>query len=205
LNKKETDRRARTLVAGVLGLGLVAGGIAYVLSSHYGTVLSSNGNEVGGSFRLVTTVEDFVTDADYHGRWLMVYFGDSHCPDDVCGRTLTAMDQAAESFGVGADKIAPLFISLDPERDSADVLHTYGLRFGRRIVPLTGSPAMLKAVAAEYHAPYQEQTLPNGEKTMEPSPRIVIMDPQGHYVGTLEATASAQDMAARLTSLMHGG
>jgi len=205
LNTRKIDRRARTLVAGVLGLGIAAGAVAYGVSAHYGTVLSSNGNEVGGSFRLVTTVEDFVTDADYHGRWVLVYFGDTHCPDAECGRTLTAMDQAADSFGVAGDRIAPLFISLDPARDSADVLHAYGLRFGHRIVPLTGAPAMVKAVAAEYHAPFEQRTLPDGTVSMVPSPRIVIMDPQGQYVGTLEATATADEIAARLRALMHKG
>ncbi|GBQ70950.1 electron transport transmembrane protein SenC/PrrC [Ameyamaea chiangmaiensis NBRC 103196] len=192
----------RAMVAGVAAVGIAAGTLAYVASERHGTVLSSNGNEVGGSFRLVSTVEDFVTDADYRGRWLLVYFGDAHCPDEECGRTLTAMNDAAESFGYRAARIVPLFISLDPEHDTADVLHAYGLRFGRRIVPLTGSPAMVKAVAAEYHAPFEERLLPDGTRAMRPSPRIVIMDPHGHYAGTLEATASTQEIADRLTALM---
>lgn len=199
---QDRDRR-RLIIGGVIALAAVVGGYGtFRIMDRMGPILSTYGNEIGGSFRLISAADGEVADTDFLGRWMLVYFGYTHCPDTQCGATLHAMAGAMDLMGAQARLVAPLFISVDPMRDTAELLRAYTLRFGPHIIALTGAPNMIKAVTAEYHAPYVRHPGANGDYTMEPSPRIVIMSPEGRYAGTVEATATAGQIADRLRSLM---
>lgn len=116
--------------------------------------LVSYGNPVGGSFRLVNGADGSVLDTDFRGRWMLIYFGYTHCPDTVCGATAKAMAEGVAALGRERSRLAvPIFITLDPMRDTAEDLRTYALRFGTQLTVMTGSPKMIQAVAKEYHAP----------------------------------------------------
>ena len=90
-----------------------------------------------------------VTDADYHGRWMLVFFGYSNCPDE-CPLILQKMATALKDLGPLADKIAPLFITVDPARDTPSRLFSYLENFDTRIIGLTGSNDQIAAVAKAY-------------------------------------------------------
>ncbi|MBB2202558.1 SCO family protein [Gluconacetobacter tumulisoli] len=199
---QQRDKRRLTIAAIIVVVASIVGYGTYRVADRMGPVLSSNGNEVGGSFRLVSAADGAVSDTDFQGRWMLVYFGYTRCPDTQCAATLTAMAGAMDRLGPRARMVAPLFITLDPMRDTAEILRAYTLRFGPRIFALTGAPNMIQAVAREYHAPYVRHEGTDGDYSMEPSPRIVIMSPEGRYAGTIESTASADDIAARLNGLM---
>ncbi|GBQ27442.1 SCO family protein [Gluconacetobacter sacchari] len=199
---QERDKRRLAIGAIIVALSAAGGYGGYRAMERAGPMLSTYGNEVGGSFRLVSAAEGAVSDSDFRGRWMLVYFGYTHCPDTQCGATLKAMAGAMDLLGPRYRKVAPLFISLDPMRDTAEAMRAYTLRFGPRIFAMTGAPNMLRAVTAEYHAPYVRHEGKDGDYSMEPSPRIVIMSPEGRYAGTIQSDASAEEIAKRLNDLM---
>lgn len=183
-------------------ISCVAGYAAYRASDAMGPVVSSNGNEVGGSFRLMDSSDGTMTDSHFRGRWMLVMFGAIHCTDDACTPALTRLSSALQAVDPSRKQFAPLFISLDPNRDLAMNLRQYALKFNAKIITGTAAPTTLEAVAREYHAPIVKHPDPNWEYTYELSPQIIIMNPEGRYTGTIETSASAEDMEKRLRALL---
>lgn len=183
-------------------LACVGGYAAYKASDTMGPVVSSNGNEVGGSFRLMDSSDGTMTDSHFRGRWMLVMFGAIHCTDDACTPALTRLSTALQAVDPSRKLFAPLFISLDPNRDLAMNLRQYALKFNAKIITGTAAPATLEAVAKEYHAPIVKHPDSYWEYTYEVSPRIVIMNPEGRYAGTIETAASADEMEKRLRALL---
>ena len=110
---------------------------------------------VGGPFTLTAPDGTTVTDETYRGKWLLVFFGYTSCPD-ICPTTLSEIAAALELLGPDAAKLQPIFITVDPERDTPEVMGRYTGAFDPRIVGLTGSPQQIAAVAAQYGA-YSER------------------------------------------------
>jgi protein SCO1/2 len=108
---------------------------------------------VGGPFELIDHLGVRRTDADFRGKFLLVYFGYTYCPD-VCPTDLAQIAAAIDRLGADGDKIQPLFISVDPERDTPAVLKTYVSAFHNRLVGLTGTPEQVEAAAKAYKAYY---------------------------------------------------
>ncbi|MBE7618198.1 SCO family protein [Gluconacetobacter entanii] len=197
------DRFILIVTVVILTVSTLVGYVGYRIFDRMAPPLTTYGNEVGGSFRLVNGADGSVLDSDFRGRWMLVYFGSTHCPDTQCGATMAAMAKAMDILGPAkARYVAPIFISLDPMRDTSDVLRTYTLRFGPRLFSMTGSPKMIEAVAREYHAPYVRQPLEGGDYMMEPASQIVIMSPTERYSGTIPTTATGQEIADRIEQLM---
>lgn len=203
--RNERDRFFLLLTLAIVAVSMICGYVGYRLFDRAPVPLVTYGNPVGGSFRLVNGADGSVMDTDFRGRWMLVYFGYTRCPDTVCGVTVKAMTQGVEALGRDRAKlVAPIFITLDPMRDTSDVLRTYALRFGFHLTVMTGSPKMIEAVAREYHAPYVRHPGENGDYTMDTASQIVIMSPTGRYAGSLPATATADEITARMTALMDG-
>lgn len=108
---------------------------------------------IGGPFNLVDDHGHSVTDAAYQGRWMLVFFGYTDCPDD-CPLTLQKMGTALDALGPLANRIASLFITVDPARDTPDRLAQYVANFGPRIIGLTGNSEQIAAVAKAYRVYY---------------------------------------------------
>lgn len=205
MNQRERDRFFLLVGLAIIVVSSAFGYVGYRLFDRAPVPLVSYGNPVGGSFRLVNGADGSVLDTDFRGRWMLVYFGYTHCPDTVCGVTAKAMTQGVAALGRERSRlVVPIFITLDPMRDTAEELRTYALRFGSLLTVMTGSPKMIQAVAKEYHAPYVRHEGENGDYSMEPATQIVIMSPTGRYEGTLPATATADEITARMTQLMDG-
>src|SRR5579862_3670086 len=94
---------------------------------------------IGGKFSLVDQNGKPFTDADLKGKWQLVFFGYTHCPD-VCPTALNDLSLALDKLGAKKSEVGIVFISVDPERDTPDVLKSYVGAFGGPIVALTGSP-----------------------------------------------------------------
>ncbi|ATU71494.1 SCO family protein [Komagataeibacter rhaeticus] len=202
--RNERDRFFLLVGLAIVVVSSIFGYVGYRWSDSAPVPLTSYGNPVGGSFRLVNGADGSVLDTDFRGRWMLVYFGSTHCPDTVCGATVKAMAEGVEALGHDRARLAvPIFITLDPMRDTSDVLRTYALRYGSHVTVMTASPKMIEAVAKEYHAPYVRHEGENGDYTMEPATQIVIMSPTGRYEGSLPATATAAEITARMTELMN--
>jgi len=208
MNKNKTPRTRWTppritLVVLVLALALSWSG--YRLSDKFGGSVSTQGNEIGGSYRLVALGEGNVTEGDFKGSWVMVWFFDTHCPKTLCGPVLKSMSDAKKVLTSEGISLAPLAITLDPLHDESDDLKKYALPLGDHVVPLTGSPSMIERVAKEFHAPNELVKGEDGTSYHVPAPRIVIMDPKGRYAGTIDSTVGTEALVTRIHQLAHRG
>src|SRR5438093_1480707 len=104
----------------------------------FGKVVSSGTAAIGGPFTLETADATTITDQTYRGKWMMIYFGYTSCPD-ACPTALTNMSLALEKLGNESDKLQALFITVDPARDTREVMSSYLKSFDSRIVGLVGS------------------------------------------------------------------
>ena len=160
----------------------------------------------GGPFVLTASDGQMVTERTFRGRYMLVYFGYTHCPD-ICPTTLMTVSEVLKKLGPLADKIQPIFISIDPERDTPQVMGEYVQSFDPRIVGLTGSRSEIAAVAKQYRVFYKKAPVENSsDYLMEHSAYIYLMDPDGRYVTLFshDQTGAPDQMAARLREVLAG-
>jgi protein SCO1/2 len=176
---------------------LAAGGYLFLSGSQPAALA------VGGPFSLIDGDGHAVTDQTYRGKFMLVYFGYTYCPD-VCPTTLSAVADAMDKLGPKADKIQPLFITVDPKRDKPDVVKQYAAAFGTRIVGLTGSPEQIAAAAKAYRVYYAEHRTGTGpdDYSMDHSSVLYLMGPDGRFIEPLRADQTGPEMAAVLTRLI---
>jgi protein SCO1 len=137
---------------------------------------------VGGPFTLTDSSGRKRSDSDFRGKLMIVYFGYTFCPD-VCPTDLMAITQALDALGPAADGIQPIFITVDPERDSK-VLAEYVRAFHKSFIGLTGSPAEIRKVANAYKAFYAKVPPPrDGEYAIDHTGVIYLMGRSGEYLG----------------------
>jgi protein SCO1/2 len=158
---------------------------------------------IGGPFTLSDASGKKVTDTDYRGRYMLVFFGFTGCPD-ICPAGLQLISAALDKVGAKADGVAPIFISVDPARDTPGKVGTYVKNFNDRIVGLTGTPEEIAAVAKAYRVFYEKT--PNesapAEYGMNHTSIIYLMDTDGNYVTHFNPTTSVDAMAEKLNSLL---
>jgi protein SCO1 len=157
---------------------------------------------IGGPFTLMEDNGKTVTDRDFRGRYLLIYFGYTSCPD-ICPTTLTAIADAAGILGSRARLLQPLFITVDPERDTPAVLHDYVRAFGGSIVGLTGTPAQIHAVERAYRISSAVHPTAPGNYTVDHTAVLFLVAPDGRYLAPLAADESGADMARRLAHEMN--
>ena len=152
---------------------------------------------VGGPFALIDQQGRRVTEASYRGRALAVFFGFTHCPD-VCPTALVRMAELLEALGPEADRLQPLFISVDPRRDTPALLKDYVGHFSPRIAGLTGSAEEIAAVARAYRVYYRIQGDPdaNPNYLVDHSAFVYVMDARGRFVGTFNPDAALEPALA---------
>jgi protein SCO1 len=158
---------------------------------------------MGGPFTLIAPDGTTVTDQTFRGKWLLVYFGYTFCPN-TCPMTLNEIATALEKLGADAAKMQPLFITVDPQRDTREVLEQYTRSFDPRIVGLTGSPQQIDAVTQEYGAySARHKTGPGPEDyVIDHSTYVYVMDPGGKFVRAFDADTSGDRMADALRELL---
>ena len=158
---------------------------------------------VGGPFTLVAADGTTVSDATYRGKWLLVYFGYTLCPD-VCPTTLMEIAGALEKLGPDAASLQPLFITVDPERDTPEAIGRYTKAFDSRIAGLTGTAQQIAAVAKEYGAYGMRHKSRAGadDGLMDHSTYLYIMDPRGKFVRGLDFDTPSGRIADTLRELM---
>ena len=155
--------------------------------------------EIGGPFTLVDQDGRTVTDAQFHGKWLLVYFGYTHCPD-ACPIALTNIDAALGDIDPARRaKVQALFITVDPERDTPAVMKDYvGAFEDANIVGLTGTLKQVGAAQAAYRVNARRHDGKDGEYTMSHASTICVMDPDGRFV----ARVPPENIAVRLAQLV---
>jgi protein SCO1/2 len=201
-----TERQAavsrRTLVLGaggvVLGLALVGFG-AYEATRVGSSPGGLAGGGIGGPFRLEDGDGRVVTEATFRGSYVLLYFGYTFCPD-VCPTTLTAVADALDRLGSRADLIKPVFITVDPKRDTQAVVKQYAAAFSPRLIGLTGTPEEIAAVTKEFgvyyaaHAPKPGTT----DYTVDHTSLLYLLDRDGKFIAPIPADASGEQIAAAL-------
>lgn len=150
-----------------------------------GDVESRGGPQIGGPFTLVDHRGKTVTDADFRGKPMLVFFGFTYCPD-VCPTTLWELSELMKKLGPDADKLTVVFISVDPERDTPEAIANYLTSFDPRIVGLTGAPQQIDAMTKLYRAYYKKVPTDGGSYTMDHTATVYLMDQQGRFAGTLD-------------------
>lgn len=155
---------------------------------------------ISGHFTLQTLEGREVTDATYRGKWLLVYFGYTSCPD-ICPTTLLRMGQALQTLGPLADKVQPIFITLDPVRDTRPRLTKYMAAFDARLIGLRGDSEQIREAARQFHVYYRLRSLGNGEYTVDHSSFLYVVGPDGHFAKLLADSVPADQLADELRQL----
>jgi protein SCO1/2 len=192
------------IAAAVILLG-VAGVLAYrsATAPERGGVVSSSGQAmVGGPFSLTDQDGQPVTEALLKGKWTAVFFGYTYCPD-VCPLTLQTLGEAQKRMGPRGDALQTVFITVDPQRDTAPQLKAYLTSpvFPRHITGRTGTPEQIAAAAKAYRAPYSKEGEGDGY-LMNHASMLYLMDPEGRFNRVIPAGLSPDDVARQIASAM---
>lgn len=157
--------------------------------------------QIGGPYHLIDQTGAPKSDADFHGRWQLIYFGYSFCPD-VCPTTLAVIAQALDKLGGDARRIQPIFITVDPARDTPKVLADYMKAFRPDFIGLTGSAAQIAQVEQAFHVYAKKRPTDPGHPErgygMDHSSVIYLMGPNGKLVSFYDEAISADDLAKDL-------
>jgi protein SCO1/2 len=162
------------------------------------TAAGENKMKIGGPFTLVDQNGQTVTEADYAGRWLLVYFGFTYCPD-VCPTSLTRNVDAIDLLGEKGEMVTPVLISIDPQRDTPEKLKEYVNLFHPRMVGLTGTPQQTASVAKEYRVFYMKSPGNTPDTYLvDHSSLTYLIGPDGEFVEFFGHSTSAEEMANRI-------
>jgi len=142
-----------------------------------------------------------VTDADFPGKFLLVYFGHTHCADQ-CPTALTAI---VEAIGAAANAVQPIFITVDPERDRGPMLRQFTAAFDPRIVGLTGSPEQVAAAAKALHIDYAKVFASDDDYVIDHSANLSIIPPDRRTAETVALTEPYQIAAKLIDALTRAG
>lgn len=202
----------RILLIVVLGLALAAGGYAAwyaVQPAQPGGIVSSETRSsgsalIGGPFTLTDQTGARRSEADLTSHYALVYFGYTYCPD-VCPTSLSTMTQAidllAETAPEQAAAVLPVFVTVDPERDTVAALATYAGHFHPRMMALTGTPKEIAAAAKAYRIYYQKVAEPDAsDYLMDHSSVIYLMAPDGSYLTHFTHASTAEEIAEGLAA-----
>ena len=205
------DRRQMLIFsAGIVACVLVAWALVFLVKDRRATrpaqgpvIMLTEAADIGGPFRLIDHTGKRVTEADFKGRFMLLFFGYTLCPD-VCPAELQTMGRAMDRLAAKGDKIVPVFISVDPERDKPAVLKRYVAAFHPRMVGLTGSAAEVKAAAKAYKVYYRKQpgAKPGDTKIlMDHTSFIYLVGPDGKVVALIRGGTRPEVLAKELARL----
>jgi cytochrome oxidase Cu insertion factor (SCO1/SenC/PrrC family) len=199
------------LVALLTVLVLGGGWLAWHLARPPITITAATTSgtpDVGGPFALVDQTGARRGDAEFRGRYMLIYFGYTYCPD-ICPTTLLTMSRALELLREraprAADQVVPVFITVDPERDTVEAMAAYAPSFHPDLVALTGSAEEIAAAAKAYRVYYAKvEDEASGTYLMDHSSFIFLMGPDGEYVTHFDHLAPPEDIAAGLERRIGG-
>jgi protein SCO1/2 len=188
------------LIPYALLIAVAIGGLLWHESEmvpRLGRTMVSGQIAVGGPYALTDQDGKPRASSDFHGKYQLVYFGYTFCPD-VCPTTLALMAAALDKMGTDQDRIVPVFITIDPDRDKPDVLKKYVAAFGPRFVGLTGPSDEIARVEKEFRVYAKKQPVANGTYAMDHSSVMYLMGPDGKLVSFYDETMTPEDLAKDL-------
>ena len=190
----------RALLVSAVAIAAASGiGASYVLNNKQVTQTLS----VGGPFKLIGTDGQEVTEAAVKGKYSLFFFGFTFCPD-ACPTALNTFSLVLGTLGPDADKIQPVFVSIDPARDTPAVLKEYLSSVDPRIMGLTGTPEVIAETAKSFRVYFAKQG--EGEfYLMDHSTAIIVMNPDFEYAGVLAGNMQPDEMVVRLKEIIAQG
>jgi protein SCO1/2 len=186
------------LIPVVLIIALVLGVVLWRASDGLpglGRVVGSGTPSIGAPFTLIDQDGHRRASTDFAGRYMLIYFGYAQCPD-VCPTTLALMADALGKLGAKGDRVVPIFITIDPERDTPAKLKPYMQSFGPRFVGLTGDLKTITKVAADYRVYFRKHPLEGGNYGLDHSSVIYLMGPDGKFVSYWDDTGIGPEQFA---------
>jgi protein SCO1 len=156
---------------------------------------------IDGRFTLATTDGRTVSDRTWRGKWLVVYFGYTFCPD-ACPTALNSIGSALDALGPLAAEVQPLFITIDPARDTPQAMAEYMSSFDPRLVGLVGTPEQVAAATKDYRVYYAVRALGGGEYAVDHSSFIYVVDPRGAFAKLLTGDLPGHKLADELRRLI---
>ncbi len=167
----------------VLVIAAVTGFGALWLTRGPGGPMGSGEALVGGPFTLTDHNGQRVTDQDFRGKYMLIFFGFTFCPD-VCPSELQVMSAALDELGAEGEKIQPVFITIDPARDTPEAMKVYVSNFHPRMIGLTGSEQDIAVVAKAYRVYYAKAkgSEASPDYLMDHSTILYLMGPDGKFV-----------------------
>lgn len=199
--------RLIAIVVALAGAGALGAAWISLIENPSQRIATSGTAAIGGPFTLVSTNGGNVTDRTYRGKWLLIFFGYTFCPD-VCPTTLNNISVALEKLGSDASKLQPLFVTVDPQRDTREVMAEYLKSFDSRIIGLTGPQDQVDRVVKEYRvyvAQQKSETEGDDNYLVSHSAYIYLMDPQGKFVNVIQGSQAGEEIAAWLRKQMAHG
>lgn len=195
-----------TLIAFCLGIVMLVAGlpIAYLAwpARTPASVAIAEAPSVGGPFTLQDASGRAVTEQTFPGQWTLIFFGFTHCPD-VCPTTLSKVATILDTLGAQAKHLQPLFVTLDPERDTPEILADYTQHFDARILGLTGTPEQIESMSDAYRV-YAQQ-VPHGDSyTLDHSAVMYLMGPDGELVRHFTQQMGAETMSRSIADALPG-
>ncbi len=178
---------------------VAAGGVLWTLYNRAETGEPS----LGAPFALIDQNGNQVTDKDLRGQFLLVYFGYSFCPD-ICSTSIDKMSQAVQRLGKAGERVVPIFITLDPARDTQDILREYASHFHPRLLALRGAETDIVALAKAYRLYFRKiagGTGGNGtgnDYLVDHSAFIYFMGPDGAYISLFGPEVDPDSMATEI-------
>lgn len=162
---------------------------------------------IGGAFTLTDQTGKTVTDRSYDGSYRLIYFGYTFCPD-ACPTELAVMARAVDELGASGNKVQPVFITVDPARDTVKQLAGYVPLFHPRLAGLTGTPEQIAQVAKDYKVYYAKADADPkagpGAYLMNHTSFVYLMGPDGKFLTVFPAETDVDKMAAEIKKYMSG-
>ncbi|MEL7544388.1 MAG: SCO family protein [Pseudomonadota bacterium] len=199
------------IVAIILSAFLVGAGGAILLSGvgTGGGITSSGATKttgkalIGGPFEMVSHEGNEVTHEELLGRHTLMFFGFTHCPD-ICPASLQVTSEALELLGDTAKSVQPVFVTVDPARDTPQVLKSYLEDFDDRILGLTGTQEQTNTIAKAYRIYHARVADPNSEGgyTVDHSAYLYLMSPEGEYIKHFQPAVQAEELVKGLKAAL---
>lgn len=189
----------RTILVGILVL--MAASVGWLTFNWYRQ--QNSGEAYGAPFALVDNSGQPITQAAFRGQPSLLYFGYTHCPE-VCPTTLFELDSWLKELGPEAKDMKAYFITIDPERDTPEVMNRYVGNFSSRITGISGPPDKVRAMAKAFNIYFRKVETDDGDYTMDHTASIILLDRKGDFAGTIAYGESGKAALAKLKRLEAG-
>lgn len=189
------------VVAAFLGGLAIFLGVFLYATGQFGSSGAPRASAIGGPFNLIDQNGKPITDKDMKGRPFLVFFGFTHCPD-VCPTALFDVSEVMRALGKDADRTAALFITVDPERDTPQVLKDYLSSFDPHLRAATGDRAAIDAAEKAYRVYAKKVPGKDGDYSMDHTALVYLMDKQGRFVAPFSLKRPPEAAAAELRKYM---